>query len=507
MRLLFALTLFLFTYSENLAGTVGFTVQFEDVIQGTGMGFDDPQLGASRRALVEAVVAQVAGDLDEKGNVEVMVRASLNDANQAPVQGEPYFNDTAGFQGGHAFDHIINLVDPCRLDNCGEDVADMWMQFNFAYDFYVGADTVGAQQYDMHTLVLGMMLKGLGLISLSDDDGSSREGDGIFSRYDALLRDAAGQPLWAANGSFQADPAILTADADAVFFGGQRTALAYDGSLAVTNPGDFDENTSLQGWRVQEGGARIAPTLGYQQRTPGLFERTALMDLGYKLKQATTLVFPWVSNSDDFASNLIINNPSDTPAEVAVTAQRADGSKETLFQEVPARGFFQQTAEALFPNLGRGSGVCVVVTSDQPGIKGRWVTNDRPQLVPSQGIAVTVPAEGGNDRLAESVLLGFQPGGENFISAAVLVHVGSEPTTITLQAFAADGSPQAPLVFENVNPFQPLVAAVTSAEDGDLHMVAEANGTLLTGVSFVFNNLGQTAIGNAEAVSDGSNEE
>lgn len=221
---------------------------------------------------------------------------------------------------------------------------------------------------------------------------------------------------------------------------------------------------------------------------------------------AVTLVYPWISNNaGQFESILIVNNLGDAPVDVTMTATRGDGTNQTIEETIPANGFLREQASALFDVLGSGPGYTVVLTGDGD-LRGRWVTNNLTSATgnsPSQGVAVRVPDSGATQRVGEDLIFGYLPKTNNFTSAPVIVNVGDGPTDITLSYYNAAGVRVSQETTNGVAPNTPI--AFLAPGDENIYMVAESDSEPLTGVAFVFNNVGETAIGNASSVAvDGS---
>lgn len=51
-----------------------------------------------------------------------------------------------------------------------------------------------------------------------------------------------------------------------------------------------------------------------------------------------------------------------------------------------------------------------------------------------------------------------------------------------------------------LRPFAAVASALVAAGTGDLYMVAESDGALITGVGFVFNTFSEPALGNVTAI-------
>lgn len=219
------------------------------------------------------------------------------------------------------------------------------------------------------------------------------------------------------------------------------------------------------------------------------------------------LIYPWLSNNAQFESILIANNLSDEPLMVQLSARRANGDSDTATRNIPARGFLKETASSLFPNLGNGPGFSVELESPSDSIRGRWVTNnlDAPSgRSPAQGVAVVLDG-GPNSRLGNQILYGFLPITEGLTSAPVVVNLGEQATDVTLAIYNSNGQ----LIhldqdsLRALPPLQPFAAVINQLVEAseDVMVVAQAgDGSLLTGVGFVFNASAEPAIGNVTPV-------
>jgi len=489
---------------QSKAGGVKFSVFYDDIERSTRFGFDDPSLGEIRRKTLDAVLIYLGGLLAENGMLEIQVKSSLDDPSAPVATGAPYFAESAGFFGGYPFEHLTLLVDPCREDNCGSDLADMELTVNFGLNFNSGLGAPAADEYDLYTVLLHQISHGLGLTSLAAADGSSSTGNGTLTLFDQLLQTADGTPLWNGDGSFAVTASDLSQGQ--VVFAGSEAETALGSKPAVYTPDLFVAGASLSHWdaAIADGAVLAEPIApGQTQRAWSTFEIAALRDLGYRINTGTTLVFPWVSNSDTFESTVVINNYGGSDARIVLSATREDGSSELLeTQTIPAYGFLSSKAENLFARLGTGNGYTVLLRSDVSSIRGRWITNDRPGQTPSQGVAIEIPSGGAtSQRLGQTIVFGYLPGNKDFQSIPVVVNTGSEPIYITFYYFKSDGTLFRTAILDDARPLTPSLGLLITETEGDLYAVARSSGAPITGVVFVFNaDLGYTAIGNATAV-------
>lgn len=217
------------------------------------------------------------------------------------------------------------------------------------------------------------------------------------------------------------------------------------------------------------------------------------------------LLYAWISNNDLFESILIVNNPAAAAAAVTLTATRANGESAVVQRTVPARGFLRESAADLFPTLG--SGYTLLLESDSPDLRGRWVTNNLQSTggsgqSPSQAVAVDLNNLTANETIGNEILFGFLPSSDGFISAPVVVNVGAANTDISLRFYDRNGALIGNSVINDVAPYVPIARVASDLLDipADAYMIASASSGNLTGVNFVFNEARESAMGNVSRV-------
>ncbi len=223
------------------------------------------------------------------------------------------------------------------------------------------------------------------------------------------------------------------------------------------------------------------------------------------------LIYPWISNNDQFESLLIANNLGDREALVDMTARRQDGASQSVQRVIKAGGFLREQASTLFSELGSGSGYTVVLETNNLAVRGNWVTNNlfaASGRSPSQGVAIATDGSNASDlaQVGHSIMFGYLPKNDGWTSAPVIVNVGDQDANITMDFYDSAGQ----LVLSDdqtlsgVAPFRPFAAVVNQLvnESGNLMMIARAD-VPLTGVSFTFNQGAEPAIGNALDVTSG----
>lgn len=220
-----------------------------------------------------------------------------------------------------------------------------------------------------------------------------------------------------------------------------------------------------------------------------------------KAETVASFLLPWVSNSGQFESAIHVSNFGGSEAVVTMTARRENGDVyEAEEKKIPARGFLEIKASQLFSPLGLGSGCAVLLESTSSSVSARWVTFDKGASSPSQGIAVALPESGNEtDNVGTQIMLGSLPGDEAFSSAPVLVNASNTPVDITIYYYDASGNLVQTDTLEAVAPYTPRTPRLVDQTLGSVYAIATSSG-YITGAVFVFNDQGQTAIGNATRI-------
>ena len=229
------------------------------------------------------------------------------------------------------------------------------------------------------------------------------------------------------------------------------------------------------------------------------------------------LVYPWISQNENFESIFVINNFGGEDTTVTLTARRELGIGERLAPlTIPANGFIRQEASELFPNILPGPGYTVLMESTSPFVTGGWVTNNLTAITgasPSQGVAVdrSLFTQIDNNRAGQRMLFGYLPITDGLISAPVVVNIGTQATDVTLSFYDQQGT----LLFEDSDslvalaqsrPFARVANTLLPDATGDVVMIAESTTQPISGVGFVFNEQGGTAIGNATSLDPSEND-
>ncbi|PCH94615.1 MAG: hypothetical protein COB84_07380 [Rhodobacteraceae bacterium] len=196
--------------SNQAINCSGFIVDFEDVILGNGLGFDDQSqspcdpsitVGEERRNTVCAVFSYVASVIDLGGaNPEILFTVSDTTGTGALGAASALYFDTVvtGFVGGFIWERVVNLggADP---DN-DSTTYDATIEMDFGPKF-LSTDTIewnscntqcAVGQIDLYSIVLHEITHALGIasfISATGVSGITGSINGPYTIYDQFLMD------------------------------------------------------------------------------------------------------------------------------------------------------------------------------------------------------------------------------------------------------------------------------------------------------------------------------
>jgi hypothetical protein len=267
--------------SEQHAGP--FNVIYEDVEDGTGVGFDDPELGDIRRQTLWAVLDYIGRVIDVPGEADLLIRASQTDGSGALASAGPLLFPESGFQSGLVFEHLTTGIDP------SPNAIDGTVTVDFGYPWNSETDRVAENEQDLFTTLLHEVTHALGFLSVVASDGRSavfNSGNrGLFSVLDSLLiRESTEVSVFLAGGEVNSTADDFVASGDLVFAGerARRTLGFYPRMFA---PRPFFEGSSIGHWSSLNGPSVMLPGLarGTERREYEPWEVQALADIGYEV--------------------------------------------------------------------------------------------------------------------------------------------------------------------------------------------------------------------------------
>ena len=267
--------------SEEQAGP--FNVFYEDVEEETGVGFDDPELGAVRRETLWAVLDYIGQVIDVPGRADLLVRESQTDGRGPLAAAGPLVVPESGFQGGLAFEHLTTGVDPSPR------AVDGTVTVDFGFPWNSEMDLVEEDEQDLFTTLLHEVTHAIGFLSIVASDGRSavfNSGDrGAFSVVDSLLvRESTQVSVFLEGGQVNSTADDFVASGDLVF-AGERARRSLGFYPRIFAPRRFFEGSSIGHWSSLNGPSVMLPGLsrGVQRREYEPWEVQALADIGYKV--------------------------------------------------------------------------------------------------------------------------------------------------------------------------------------------------------------------------------
>ena len=260
-----------------------FTVEYGDVIEETGIGFDDPQRGSVRRRTLESVLVYLDSILNEQGSADILVGPSQQDGTGPLAVAGPYLSPRLGFRPGFLWTHLVNGFDPSA------DSLDALVSVDFGFRWNDDGDATRSDEHDLFSALLHEITHALGVFSVVAADGRSALLNlgswGLFSLYDDLLFLAQTEKdLYLPGGRVNASAADVTS-ADVVF-AGARASASLGAPVPVFSPWPFKEGSSMGHWDATGTDAVMQPSLarGVERRAYLDWELEALADLGYQIR-------------------------------------------------------------------------------------------------------------------------------------------------------------------------------------------------------------------------------
>jgi hypothetical protein len=170
-----------------------FTLEFADVRDQSGTGFDDPQQGAQRRAIATSVFERVSLILDgEPGSAKIVLDSRSPWLNQNTLAiGIPFFQCIDGFQKPIAHQALKSDVHVHTHE--GE------LLVNFDLPISASMETPPVGKYDLYTVLFHEMIHILGFVGFTvEADGRPQDCGGarMMPAIAGFTTDASGKALW-----------------------------------------------------------------------------------------------------------------------------------------------------------------------------------------------------------------------------------------------------------------------------------------------------------------------
>lgn len=284
---------------------ITFNITYRDVVLNNNIGFDDPSLGAARRATLEAVLTEVDSFLNyPSGTLDLVVDASQNDGTNFLAAAGRYFPLADGFFSGSTIQRLETGSKPFP------GTEEMTLTVDFGYTWNSDMDSPGGSEYDLYSVLLHEFTHALGFVTLLDSDGTSKFSDDpdfpsdTFTAVDQLLMRSSNSALILGGNppAFIGGIGVLTGGANALNFSGTHAVATYGSNPPIHTPNLFTSGSSIGHWQggsfgnTQQDGidAVMVPTIGagVERRDWRAFEIEMLKDLGLDV-QVTSSVGNW----------------------------------------------------------------------------------------------------------------------------------------------------------------------------------------------------------------------
>ncbi len=288
LRFLLSLSLTLTTAWS--AHELTFQLQIDDVVNSTGVGFDDPALGATRINTFVAALGVMDSVISAPGTIQIQIQNSQTDATGFLASAGPYaFFAPDRFTNGFAFDHATTGVDPFAT------LPDARITFDFGYAWNSTTGAPAANEYDLMSVALHELSHAIGFLSFVNADGTGLNEDpngDVYSVYDSFLELGDGTPLFGADGTFLGSAADLVSNN--VFFGGANATAANGGNpVQVYAPANFAPGSSIA--HNGQAGTLMYYAIGsgQERRSYSDVELGILQDIGWTIvpEPGTALLF------------------------------------------------------------------------------------------------------------------------------------------------------------------------------------------------------------------------
>lgn len=223
---------------------ISWNISYNDVINNTGIGFDDPTHGATRRSTFESVTNYISSRVDGIGTVDFEINNSLtNGTDSLASAGTYYFGGPNGFSNGLLFQHATTGTDPTG------SVPDGIATFDFGYNWNSGTTLPTATQIDLYSVSLHELTHALGFSSLLESNGTSSisgGNPGVFSVFDSYLERGDGTPLFSTVGGATYVGTAGDLISDDLYFAGPNAVAANGGNpIQIYAPSPIEPGSSI----------------------------------------------------------------------------------------------------------------------------------------------------------------------------------------------------------------------------------------------------------------------
>ncbi len=251
-------------------------------------GFNDPTLGADRRAALQSAANTLAGYFTGYSARTVTLDVSSENSPGSGTlasAGSYYFSTSNSFQKGLVASLIQNGT------NFGYSVQGT-VEWNFGYSWDYD-DAVAPGSFDFKAVAMHELMHALGFASLVGSDGSSRIGNNTYAWFDKFLTDSTGNVttgrLVNDSASYVGGTILSNGVGSDVYFAGANAKAAFGGNpVPLYSPASYLAGSSLSHLNTDYFTASAfvmehAVAAGAATRALSALELGILTDLGYSV--------------------------------------------------------------------------------------------------------------------------------------------------------------------------------------------------------------------------------
>jgi len=265
---------------------ITWNLTYDDVTNNTGVGFDDPLLGATRQAQATQALDYISSQLNNTGSIDFRFSASQTDGTGSLASAQSLtFRSPNGFDNGFAFAHGTTGIDPLPTSfDPTNFFKDSYATIDFGYKFNSDSSAPEADEFDLFTTILHETTHAMGFTTFIQSNslsGLTNTNPGVYTVYDSFLEKGDGSKLLTTGGQFIGAIADLTS-AD-LYFGGAFAKAANKGqAVQIHAPPIFRAGASISHLDNRfDSLMNFTVPPGYSQRTYNTLELAILSDLGW----------------------------------------------------------------------------------------------------------------------------------------------------------------------------------------------------------------------------------
>jgi hypothetical protein len=272
-----------------LQAEIVWNIQYDDVINGSGTGFDDLTEGQARRNTIDQVTGYLSDILDYDATLDLRFQSSQSDGSGFLASAGTYYPGSNGFSNGLLYEHLNLGFDPVS------GLPDGLVTFDFGYNWNTGLDTPIGSEFDMFSVALHEITHTLGFSSLVTQSGVSElsgTNPGSFSVFDSFVEKGDGTKLFDSFGTFLGTTQDLVGGD--LYFGGENAKLANGGeAIKLYVPGTFQDGSSVSHLDFSyDSVMNPGISSGVMKREYSEVDFGILKDLGYQILDQSVAAVP-----------------------------------------------------------------------------------------------------------------------------------------------------------------------------------------------------------------------